>query len=338
MEILSAKRNHGDAGNTEGHGEIQNPSSIFSVDLCVLRVSVVAFAAMPDPLLVTDRLTKDYGPVRALDALSIAIAPGEVVGLLGPNGSGKTTALRLVLGFMQPSSGSARIAGFDCWAQSVEVRKRVSYLPGELRLYDGMTGRRLVRFLADLRGQPVGPEADALAKQLDIDLDVPLTRMSSGMKRKVALVAVLVPSVPLVILDEPTNTLDPTMRDELIRQLHESKKRGKAVLFSSHVLQEVEAVCDRVLILKKGRLVYEQPMAELRDGRHVSAALTGPTPSSGPRGEPLPAGAVSDGRLSFDYRGSLPDLLAWLADQPLSDLRVEPIGLAPIYRRFHAGE
>jgi len=291
---------------------------------------------MPGPLLTTESLTKDYGPVRALDSLTISVSPGEVVGLLGPNGSGKTTALRLILGLLRPTSGTAAVAGFDCWTQSVEARKRVSYLPGELRLYEGMTGRRLVRFLADLRGQPVGPECDALARQLDIDLDVSLTRMSSGMKRKVALVAVLVPAVPLVILDEPTNTLDPTMRDELIRQLKATRDRGKAVLFSSHVLQEVEAVCDRVLILKKGRLVHEQPMAALREGRHVSATLAGPAPVRGPQGEPLPAEVVHDSRLSFDYRGPLADLLAWLATQPLSDLRIEPLGLAPIYKAHHA--
>jgi ABC-2 type transport system ATP-binding protein len=291
---------------------------------------------MPDALLTTESLTKDYGPVRALDSLTLSVSTGEVVGLLGPNGSGKTTALRLVLGFLRPTAGTAAVAGFDCWTQSVEVRRRVSYLPGELRLYEGMTGRRLVRFLADLRGQSVDPECDALARQLDIDLDIPLTRLSSGMKRKVALVAVLVPAVPLVILDEPTNTLDPTMRDELIRQLKTARDRGKAVLFSSHVLQEVEAVCDRVLILKKGRLVHEQPMATLREGRHVSATLAGASPATGPRGEPLPAGAVRDSRLSFDYRGPLADLLAWLATQPLSDLRVEPMGLAPIYQAHHA--
>jgi ABC-2 type transport system ATP-binding protein len=287
------------------------------------------------PILTTENLTKDYGPVRALDALSLAIAPGEVVGLLGPNGSGKTTALRLVLGFLRPTAGTARVDGFDCWTRSVEVRRRVSYLPGELRLYEGMTGRTLVRFLGDLRAQPVGPEADTLARQLDIDLDMPLARMSSGMKRKVALVAVLVPRVPLVLLDEPTNTLDPTMRDELIRQLRVAKEEGKAVLFSSHVLPEVEAVCDRVLILKQGKLVHEQRMEELQEGRHVSASLRGPPPVAGPQGEALPEGAVVEGRLSFDYRGPLPDLFSWLAGQSLSDIRVAPMGLAPIYKAYH---
>jgi ABC-2 type transport system ATP-binding protein len=263
------------------------------------------------------------------------VSPGEVVGLLGPNGSGKSTALRLMLGFLRPTSGRSTIAGFDCWNQSVEARKRVAYLPGELRLYDTMTGRRLVTFLGNLRGDPPGPEVDALAKKLDIDLDRPLTHMSSGMKRKVALLAVLVPRVPLIILDEPTNTLDPTMRDELLDQLRAARTRGQAVLFSSHVLHEVEAVCDRVAILRRGELVHVQEMSELREGRSVRARLTGPSPTTGPDGSPLDPGAITDDRLQMTFRGALPALLDWLAKQPLADLVVEAQGLAPIYKKFH---
>ena len=279
-------------------------------------------------LLAADRLTKDYGRFRALDALTLRVDPGEVVGLLGPNGSGKSTALRCVLGFLRPTSGCARVGGFDCWRQSVEVRKRVAYLPGELRLYETMTGRQLVKFLGQLRGEV--PSPDALARKLDIDIDKPLVQMSSGMKRKVALLAILLPAVPLLILDEPTNTLDPTMRDELLEQILLAKRGGKAVLFSSHVLQEVEAVCDRVLILRRGQLVHEQAMAELRAGRSVTATLTGPL-----AGELPGEGEVRDGRLTLDYRGELPALLAWLATQPLAELRIEPRGLGPIYRKFH---
>jgi ABC-2 type transport system ATP-binding protein len=290
---------------------------------------------MPDPLLLAENLTKDYGSFRALAGVSLSIAPGEVVGLLGPNGSGKSTALRILLGFLRPTVGRASIAGFDCWAEGVEARKRVAYLPGELRLYDTMTGRRLVKFLANLRGDTPGSEVDALAKKLDIDIDRPLTHMSSGMKRKVALLAVLVPRVPLIILDEPTNTLDPTMRDELLEQLRGAKARGQTVLFSSHVLQEVEAVCDRVAILRRGELVHLQEMSELREGRHVSAKLTGPAPRTGPDGDALPGDAVADGHLNLTYRGPLPPLLDWLAKQPVTDLKVEPQGLSAIYRRFH---
>lgn len=293
---------------------------------------------MPQPVLVSENLSKTYGDIRALTGLNLTVAPGEIVGLLGPNGSGKSTALRLMLGFLRPSGGRVSIAGFDCWSQSVEARRRVAYLPGELRLYDTMTGRQLVTFLGKLRGESPGPEVDALAKKLDIDLDRSLTHMSSGMKRKVALLAVLLPKVPLIILDEPTNTLDPTMRDELLDQLRQAKARGQAVLFSSHVLQEVEAVCDRVAILRRGELVQVQPMNELREGRTVQARLIGPAPATDPEGKPLPPESISNGQLNLTFRGPLPKLLDWLAHQPVVDLKIEPQGLGPIYRRVHGTE
>ncbi|CAN5432276.1 ATP-binding cassette domain-containing protein [soil metagenome] len=284
-------------------------------------------------LLETESLSKHYGPARALDSLTLSIKPGEIVGLLGPNGAGKSTALRLILGFLKPTSGSAQVDGFDCWSDSLEVRKRVAYLPGELRLYDNYTGRQLLHFLGGLRNQTPGPEAERLAKHFDIDLDRPLTKLSSGMKRKVALLAVLVPQVPLVILDEPTNTLDPTMRDQLLDQIRAAKSQGKAVLFSSHVLQEVEAVCDRVVILRLGKLVHEHCMADLRDGRHVTATLTGSLTEPAPPGSTMNA----NGLLDLEYRGELPMLLEWLARQPLANLKIEPLGLGPIYRKYHGG-
>jgi ABC-2 type transport system ATP-binding protein len=287
---------------------------------------------MTKPLLIAQSLTKHYGGYCALDSLNLSIAPGEVVGLLGPNGSGKTTSLRLFLGFMKPTSGQATIAGFDCWGQSVEARKKVTYLPGELRLYESMTGRQLVAFLAKLRGSTVGAGVDALAKRLDIDPDKQLTQMSSGMKRKVALLAVLVPDVPLIILDEPTNTLDPTMRDEFLEQIKLAKSAGKAILFSSHVLQEVEAVCDRVAILRKGKLVHLQEMAELREARKVTGRFSGRVPVEGPNGERLPGKP----EFEIEYRGELNKLMHWLEGQSLSDLKIEPLGLGNIYRNYHA--
>lgn len=219
---------------------------------------------MADPLLRTDRLTKDYGSCRALEALNLVVPAGEIFGLLGPNGSGKSTAIRLVLGFLQPTAGSCSVAGFDCWHQSVEVRKRLSYLPGELRLYENMSGRQIVNFLARLRGSSIDGDIDRLARRFDIDLSRPLTQLSSGMKRKVALLAILTPKVPLLLLDEPTNALDPTMRDQMLALLREARDRGQTVVFSSHVLSEVESVCDRVGILREGRLVHLQSMAEMQ--------------------------------------------------------------------------
>ncbi len=290
------------------------------------------------PLLQTRQLTKLYGDYRALDAVDLTIPPGEIFGLLGPNGSGKSTALRLLLGFMQPSAGTAQIAGFDCWQQSVEVRRRVAYLPGELRLYENMTGRQLIRFLGRLRGQEPGSAVNRLAKRFEIDLERPLTQLSSGMKRKVALLAVLVPDVPLIILDEPTNTLDPTMRDELLDQLQLARQRGQAVLFSSHVLTEVEQVCDRVGILRQGQLVHVQVMAELRQSRRVIVRLGHP-PDTAPDQQPMPYDALrADGMYHLQHTGPLSELLVWLERHAPEDLRIEPLGLAPLYQRYHGTE
>jgi ABC-2 type transport system ATP-binding protein len=288
-------------------------------------------------LLRTERLTKDYGRFCALDDLSLEVRAGEVFGLLGPNGSGKTTALRLVLGFLRPTAGRAWVAGHDCWSDSVNARRHIAYLPGELRLYENMSGRQLIRFLCDLRGQPLNGDVDALAKRFEIDLDRPLSHLSSGMKRKVALLQVLVPQTPLVIMDEPTNALDPTMRDELLEQVRQCKAHGRAVLFSSHVLSEVETVCDRVAILRQGRLVHLEELHNLRQGRRVRARCAGPL---GPL-PPLEGVRILEQtaeRLTLEATGPLAELLAWLARQPLDDLRIEPLGLTSIYARYHRAD
>jgi len=288
-------------------------------------------------LLQTEQLTKNYGRFRALDNLNLQVAPGEIFGLLGPNGSGKSTAIRLMLGFLRPTSGRALIDGFDCWHQGYRARAQVSYLPGELRLYENMTGRQLVRFLSGLRGRPHFPDLDKLAATFDIDISRPIAQLSSGMKRKVALLQVLLPRTPLLILDEPTNTLDPTMRDVLLDQLAKARQEGQAVLFSSHVLAEVERVCDRVGILKQGHLATVQQMSELREVRRIqatfaegSADLTGPPDLPG-----IKECRVERNRLSCEYDGPLPPLLGWLANHQVTDVHIEPLGLGGIYRQLH---
>jgi ABC-2 type transport system ATP-binding protein len=288
-------------------------------------------------LLRTEKLTKDYGSVRALDRLDLEVGPGEIVGLLGPNGSGKSTALRLLMGFLKPSAGHAWIAGHDCWLASHKVREQVGYLPGELRLYEIMTGRQLVRFLSALRQTPEPAAIERLARTFDIDLSRPIGQLSSGMKRKVALLEVLLPHTPLLILDEPTNTLDPTMRDQLLDQLVVARDGGQAVLFSSHVLAEVERVCDRVIILRQGRLVHAQPLAEVRSVKRIEATFTNAPPPT----VSLPASRLldrHDHHLSFEYAGPLPELFAWLATHAVVDVKVEPLGLAGIYHEYHGSE
>lgn len=286
-------------------------------------------------LLHTEDLSKSYGTFRALDALTLTVQPGEVFGLLGPNGSGKSTALRLIMGFLRPTRGAAWINGHHCWSDGVAARRHVAYLPGELRLYENMNGRQLIRFLCDLRGQTLTPDLDGLAARFDIDLTRPLSRMSSGMKRKVALLQVLVLHAKLIIMDEPTNTLDPSMRDELLLQVKRAKAQGQAVLFSSHVLAEVEQVCDRVGILQQGQLVHLQDMHQLRQGRLVYARFSQPTPL--PPLDGIRVRTQEGAETVFEYAGELVPLLGWLASVAPLEVRLEPLGLAPIYFRYHGG-
>jgi len=229
-------------------------------------------------LVETHELTKRYREVTALANCSLQVARGEVFGLLGPNGAGKTTLLRMLLGFLSPTSGWARIDGCDCYRESVAVRQRVSYLPGDARLFRRMTGREALQFFADIRPGGSYERSVRLAERLDLDLVRQVGSMSTGMRQKTALVAALAADTPLVILDEPTSNLDPTVRAEVGRLVLEAKAAGRTILFSSHVLSEVEDVCDRVVIVRKGQLVHTQLMADLKRKHRIRAELAGELP------------------------------------------------------------
>ncbi|MFM7098279.1 MAG: ABC transporter ATP-binding protein [Gemmataceae bacterium] len=287
-------------------------------------------------LLKTLDLSKCYGEFHALNSLNMHISPGEVYGLLGPNGAGKSTALRLIMGFLKPSSGKAMIAEHDCWTDGVAARKKIAYLPGELRLYENMSGRQLVNFLSGLRDRPVRPDLDKMARIFDINIDTPMANMSSGMKRKVALLLVLDPYAELIIMDEPTNTLDPTMREALLDEVKAAKKRGQAVFFSSHVLSEVETVCDRVGVLRKGRLVHQQSMDDLTSGRRIRLRLA--RESSVPDLPGLQLIRKEDTLFHLEHNGALEPLMAWIGKLELLELGMEPLGLENIYRKIHGDD
>jgi ABC-2 type transport system ATP-binding protein len=290
------------------------------------------------PLVATQSLTKIYGPLRALDDCTLDVGQGEVFGLLGPNGAGKTTLIRLLLGFLQPSAGSATIAGLDCQRQSVAVRRQVAYLPAEAALFPHMRGREVLRFFAEIRGNTIHRSLE-LAERLELDLTRSVGFMSTGMKQKLALAATLGAEVPLYILDEPTANLDPSIRSTVLELVAEARDRGATVMFSSHVLAEVEEVCQRVVILRSGRLVHTQVLSELRSQHRILAWLNGPLPTL-PRellGEE--SRVVQEGDLAtIDSPGDLAPLLGWLAQLPLRDIRIEPVGLRTVYDRYHRSE
>jgi ABC-2 type transport system ATP-binding protein len=290
------------------------------------------------PLVATQSLTKIYGPLRALDDCTLSVGQGEVFGLLGPNGAGKTTLIRLLLGFLQPSAGGATIAGLDCQRQSVDVRRQVAYLPAEAALFPQMRGREVLRFFAEIRDNSIHRSLE-LAERLELDLTRSVGYMSTGMKQKLALAATLGAQVPLYILDEPTANLDPSVRSTVLELVAEARDRGATVMFSSHVLAEVEEVCQRVVILRSGRLVHTQVLAELRSQHRILAWLNGPLPSLPQELLGEESRVVQEGDLAtIDSPGDLAPLLGWLAQLPLRDIRIEPVGLRSIYDRYHRSE
>lgn len=285
----------------------------------------------------TRSLTKRYGTFAALDECSLQVESGEVFGLLGPNGAGKTTMIRLLLGYLRPTSGSATIGGVDCYSRSVEARRLVAYLPGEARMYRGMRGRDVLQFLAEVR--PGGDFQQSLnfAKRLDLELARRVAFMSTGMRQKLALAATMSTDSPLVILDEPTANLDPSVRATVSTMIAEAKLAGRTVMFSSHVLSEVEEVCDRVAILRAGKRVHTQVVADLRRRHRLAASLPGGEIPTIPAELAASLRIVnrSEGQLVFEA-DELSSSLRWLATLPVTEIRAEPIGLRSVYDRFHA--
>lgn len=290
---------------------------------------------MTQPIVKTQSLTKRFGSFTALDECTLAIDSGEVFGLLGPNGAGKSTLIRLLMGFINATSGSATIGGMDCLQQRVDVHKIVSYLPGDARLYRMMRARNVLQLFASFRADASFAKAKAVAERLELDLTRWVGLMSTGMRQKLALAICLSVDAPLLILDEPTANLDPTVRGSVMSMVNEAKSEGRTVVFSSHVLSEIEDTCDRVCILRRGKLVHLESMASLKRQHRIRAHLTGEMPE-------IPAELRKHLTLEqlghtvqIETSSELSNVLKWLADAPLADVYVQPVGLRAVYDQFH---
>jgi ABC-2 type transport system ATP-binding protein len=218
----------------------------------------------------TEGLSKHYGSVHALEDLNIEVAKGEVVGYLGPNGAGKTTTIRLLLGLIRPTSGRAEIFGLDCQRQVVEAHRRLGYVAGEASLWPSLTGAETLHLLGRVQGRVDTTYRGELIARFDLDPSKKVRAYSKGNRQKLILVAALMSRPELLVLDEPTSGLDPLMEQAFRHCVHEARERGQTVFLSSHILSEVEALCDRIGILREGLLVEMGTLAEMR---HL-AALT----------------------------------------------------------------
>lgn len=288
-------------------------------------------------MLQVDGLTKRYGAFHALDRCSLEIPAGSIFGLLGPNGAGKTTLIRCVLGFLKPTLGGAWVCGFDCLSQSLEVRRCVGYLPAESKLFRLMRGRDCLKFFTSIHPQGDLARACRIADRLDLDLSRRVAFMSTGMRQKLAIACVLGCPSPLMILDEPTANLDPTVRSEVLGLVREARSDGCTFAFCSHILSEIEELCDEVAILRKGRVVHRGRIAAIRQIHRLRASTGRPMQRND-----LPPGATliscSNQELVVDLPGTIDLYLDWIQCHALTQIDVEKVGLSSLYQAHHPSE
>jgi len=288
--------------------------------------------------ILTEGLTKRYGRRPGIEQLDLEVHPGEVFGFIGPNGAGKSTTIRLLLDLLRPTAGRATVLDLDARADSVAVRRSVGYLPGEFGLDVRMTPRQLLQYFATLRGMRDVGDAPALAERLDLDLDLPMGRLSRGNRQKVGLVQAMFHRPPLLILDEPTTGLDPLVQDTFLQMLREARDEGRTVFLSSHILSEVERVCDRVAIVRASRLAALETTESLLEKRRKRVTLVFDPPVDASAFAQLPG--VSDIRVqgtavTLRLSDGIDAVIKLAAQHTLLDLQVEHPSLDEVFLGYY---
>jgi ABC-2 type transport system ATP-binding protein len=293
------------------------------------------------PAVATSGLSKDYGSGRGLFGLDLEVQEGEIFGFLGPNGAGKSTTMRLLLDLIKPSSGSAQILGLDTVKDSLAIRRRIGFLPGDLALYPKLTGRAMLDYLADLRGGVDKHVRDALVQRFDADLDRPVRELSTGNRQKLGLIQAFMHEPELVILDEPIAGLDPLVQQSFHALLGEIGAQGRTVFLSSHTLSEVERVTHRLAILRRGRLVVVDSLDNLRKVavQRLEIEFGAPVSADEFRGLPGVTEVTADERtVTVGFEGSADAVVKAAAVHQVLAIRPHEDDLEDIFLRYYRTE
>ena len=292
---------------------------------------------MNEYAIETFALTQYYGRRRGIQDVWVLVPAGTIYGFLGPNGAGKTTTIRALLGFLRPTSGTARVAGYDIRRETLNVRRHTGYLPGEVRLFNRLTGYGTLKYFAQLRGTNCRTRAEELARLLDLDLNVKVRYYSRGMRQKLGLIQAMMHRPAVLILDEPTNSLDPLIQQVVYDLLRDYTAEGGTVFFSSHIISEVERICDRVGIIREGKLVADDAIEQLRQKSMQHVRLVLKTGSRLP--DPLPEGMrlmrSDGGQIHLLVEGPAELLRRLLVNLELEYLTIEPPSLEEVFLRFY---
>ena len=294
-------------------------------------------------IIEVENLTKSYGSKRGIIDVSFQVEAGEVFGFLGPNGAGKTTTIRLLMALLRADAGTARIAGLDCWQQSVEIKRLTGYLPGEPALDPGLTGGQILEYFGHLRGGVDQAYLKQLIQRFELDPTRKFRQYSSGNKRKVVLIQAFMHRPRLLILDEPTNGLDPINQQEFAKLVKEVRDEGRTIFLSSHILSEVEQMCNRVGIIREGRLVRVGGVAELKDIKRYEITITFANSIPAEAFKTLDSVAqvesVADGHtLRLTVQGAADAVVKAAAQYPVVTLTSHEPSLEDIFLRYYEGD
>jgi ABC-2 type transport system ATP-binding protein len=306
------------------------------------------------PCLVTQNLVKTFGKIRALDGIDLRVNEGEVFGYIGPNGAGKTTTIRVLLGILKATHGSASVFGLDAWKDAVQIHKRIAYVPGEVNLWPNLCGGEVIDLFCGLGGKSSGPSGkhaslygrrdnkrrEKLLEMFDLDPSKKCRTYSKGNRQKVALVAAFASNADLFILDEPTSGLDPLMEQVFLECIGEEKKKGKGIFLSSHILSEVERLCDRVGIIREGKVVETGTLQELRHLTRVSMNVETERPIEGlDKMDGVYGVTISQGSVSFQVDShKIGQVTTHVAKYGITKLESAPPTLEDLFmRHYNAG-
>ena len=287
-----------------------------------------------------NNLTKDYGNNKGVFDLSFSIPKGEVFGFLGPNGAGKTTTIRHLLGFLNADKGECFINNKNCREQQAEIEKELGYLPGEIAFFDEMTGTGFLKFIAELRGMKDFKKMNELIELLELDPKGKLKKMSKGMKQKIGIVCAFMHNPQVLILDEPTSGLDPLMQSKFVELIAKEKAEGKSILMSSHSFEEVERTCDRVGIIKNGRLVTIQEISDLKDSQRKSYVITleNEEDAKAFSNENISVSKTYKNKVTVVTQGELSQLITAMSKYKVMSIDTATQNLEELFMHFYGGD
>lgn len=284
-------------------------------------------------------LTKDYGGQKGIFDISFTVNEGETVGFLGANGAGKTTTIRHLMGFIRPEMGKAEIFNMDCFRRAFDVQKIIGYLPGEIAFMEHMSGIEFIDFIAEMKHIKDLSYARTLIDYLEVDPNVKIKKMSKGMKQKITLVVAFMQNAPVLLLDEPTSGLDPLMQNKFVDLIKEEQKRGKTILMSSHIFEEIENTCSRIVMIKNGKIVADESMDRIKTGRSKHYEITFSNEQYARKFQSKYPGSKRMGNtVCFLLKGNTMELLRELNQYEVEDINARHQTLEEVFLQYYGGE